>query len=323
MKAAVAGRYGGPDVVTVAGRPTPVPGDGEVLVRVHAATVGVVDSLARRGAPAYARVHFGLRRPRFPVLGSDFAGQIEATGPGVTQFAVGDEVFGTTAPRFGAHAEYVCLPAGAAIAVKPASLSYAEAAAVADTTALVFLRDGAKLRPGQAILINGASGAVGSAAVQLARHYGGTVTGVCGGASAHLVRELGACDVIDYSQTDFTRAGQTYDVIFDVAGTSSFGRCRAALNRPGRYLTTAPSPAIFVQMAWTARFGARKAAVLFTGLRPAREKRRDLDYLRGLAEAGALRPVIDARYPLLQVSEAYRYVDAGHKKGNVVLLADH
>ena len=322
MKAAVAGRYGGPDVVTVADRPAPVPGDGEVLVRVHAATVGVVDSLARRGAPAYARVHFGLRRPRFPVLGSDFAGQVEATGPGVSQFAVGDEVFGTTAPHFGAHAEYVCLPADGAIAAKPANLSYAEAAAVVDSTALVFLRNQAGLRDGQSILINGASGAVGTAAVQLARHYGATVTGVCGAASADLVRGLGARDVIDYTQTDFTRAGQAYDVIFDVAGTSSFGRCRAALNRPGWYLTTAPSPAIFAQMAWTARFGDRKAAVAFTGLRPAREKRRDLDYLRGLAEAGSLRPVIDTSYPLPQVADAYRHVDAGHKKGNVVLLTD-
>jgi NADPH:quinone reductase-like Zn-dependent oxidoreductase len=323
MKAAVAGRYGGPDVVTVADRPTPVPGDGEVLVRVHAATVGIVDSLARRGAPAYARVHFGLRRPRFPVLGSDFAGQIEATGPGVTAFAVGDEVFGTTAPHFGAHAEYVCLPAGAAIAAKPANLGYPEAAAVADSTALVFLRDHAKLRRGQSILINGASGAVGVAAVQLARHYGASVTGVCGAASADVVRGLGADDVIDYTETDFTRAGRAYDVIFDVAGTSSFGRCRAVLNRPGRYLTTAPSPAIFVQMVWTARFGARKAAVAFTGLRPASAKRRDLAYLRGLAETGSLRPVIDASYPLPQVADAYRHVDAGHKKGNVVLLTDH
>jgi NADPH:quinone reductase-like Zn-dependent oxidoreductase len=323
MKAAVASRYGGPDVVTVADRPVPVPGDGEVLVRVHAATVGVVDSLARRGAPAYARVHFGLRRPRFPVLGSDFAGQIEATGPRVTRFAVGDDVYGTTAPHFGAHAEYVCLAADAAIAAKPANLSYAEAAAVVDGTALVFLRDRAELRDGQTILINGASGAVGTAAVQLARHYGATVTGVCGGASAGLVRELGARDVIDYTETDFTKAGRAYDVIFDVAGTSSFGRCRAVLNRPGRYLTTAPSPAIFAQMAWTARFGARTAVVAFTGLRPASAKRRDLDYLRGLAEAGWLRPVIDTSYPLPQVADAYRHVDAGHKRGNVVLLTDH
>ncbi len=176
MKAAVYGRYGSPDVVTVDDVPMPVPRDDEVLVRLHAATVGIVDSLARRGVPAYARFAFGLRRPRFAVLGSDFAGQIEAVGPAVSRFAVGDQVFGTTAPRFGAHAQYVCLSEQAAMAPKPANLSYAEAAALVDGTALCFLRDKANLQRGQTILINGASGAVGTTAVQLAKHFGATVT---------------------------------------------------------------------------------------------------------------------------------------------------
>jgi len=166
MKAAICQRYGAPDVVTVREVPAPEPRDDEVLVRVHAATVGVVDSLARQGAPAYARLYFGLRRPRFPVLGTNFAGQVEAVGPAVTRFAVGDAVFGTTAPRFGAHAEYVCLFQHAVVAPKPANVSYAEAAALVDGTALCFLRDKANLRPGQRVLINGASGAVGTAAVQ-------------------------------------------------------------------------------------------------------------------------------------------------------------
>src|SRR5215468_2262682 len=207
MKAAVHHRYGSPGVVTIDEMPTPVPRADEVLIRVHAATAGIVDSLARRGTPAYARLHFGLRRPRFAVLGSDFAGQVEATGPAVTRFAVGDQVFGTVAPRFGAHAEYVCLPEQAAVAPKPANLSYPEAAALADATALCFLRDKANLRRGQTILVNGASGAVGTAAVQLARHFGASVTAVCSGANAGLVRKLGADDVIDYTEADFTRAG--------------------------------------------------------------------------------------------------------------------
>jgi NADPH:quinone reductase-like Zn-dependent oxidoreductase len=319
MKAAVHRRYGPPGVVTVEDVPKPVPADGEVLVRIHAAVAGVVDGLARRGAPFYARAHFGLRRPRFPVLGCDFAGQVEAAGPAVTRLAAGDQVFGTIAPRFGAHAEYVCLPEQAAVATKPANLSYPEAAALADATALCFLRDKAGLRRGQTVLINGASGAVGTAAVQLARHFGARVTAVCSGANADLVRTLGAGDVVDYTGTDFTRTGQAYDVIFDVAGKASFSRCRPALSRPGTYLTTAPSPAIFLQMPWTARFGDRKAVVAFTGLRAASEKRKDLLYLRDLAEASALVPVVGACYPLPRIADAYRHIEAGHKRGNVVV----
>jgi NADPH:quinone reductase-like Zn-dependent oxidoreductase len=318
MKAAVYRRYGSPGVVSVDEVPRPVPRDDEVLVRIHAATLGVVDSLARQGAPFYARSHFGLRRPRFPVLGSDFAGQIEAIGPAVTRFAVGDQVFGALAPRFGAHAEYACLSEQGALATKPASVTYAEAAALADTTALCFLRDKTGLQPGQTILINGASGAVG-AAVQLARHFGATVTGVCSGTNTGLARKLGAGTVIDYTKADFARAGQTYDVIFDVAGTSSFTRCRAALSPAGVYLTTAPSLAILVQMPWTSRFGAKKAVVAFTGLRAPSEKRRDLLYISGLTEASALVPVIDACYPLPRIVDAYRRVDAEHKHGNVVI----
>jgi len=202
MKAAVYHRYGTTDMLTIDDLPEPVPRDDEVLVRVHAATVGIVDSLARRGTPAYARLAFGVRRPRFPVLGSDFAGQIESVGPAVTRFAVGEQVFGTTAPRLGAHAEYVCLSEHAALAPKPANLTYAEAAGLADATALCFLRDKANLHRGQTVLINGASGAVGTAAVQLAKHFAATVTGVCSGASVELVRTLGADTVIDYTRTD-------------------------------------------------------------------------------------------------------------------------
>jgi NADPH:quinone reductase-like Zn-dependent oxidoreductase len=319
MLAAVSSRYGPPDVVTVADVPRPEPRDGEILVRVRAATVGVVDGLARRGSPWYARAHFGLRRPRFPVLGCDFAGDVEATGSAVSRFGAGEAVFGTIAPRFGAHAEYVCLPERGAVAPKPVGLSYAEAAALADATALCFLRDKAGLRPGQAVLVNGASGAVGSMAVQLALHFGATVTGVCSGPHVRLVRKLGAESVVDYTRTDFTRAGRRYDVIFDVAGTRSFRRCRRALSPGGVYLTTAPSPAIFVQMPWTARFGSRRAVVAFTGLRPASEKRDDLQVIRELAEASALVPVVGACYPLARIADAYRHVDAGHKKGAIVV----
>jgi len=319
MKAAVYRRYGGADVVSCQDVPTPVPRDDEVLVRVRAATVGVVDSLARRGAPFYARAHFGLRRPRFPVLGSDFAGEVAAVGRSVSGFGAGEAVFGTCAPRFGAHAEYVCLPGDGALAAMPAGVSFAEAAALVDGTALCFLRDQARLRAGQAVLVNGASGAVGTAAVQLARYFGATVTGVCSGANGALVRSLGAEAVIDYGQADFARDGRSYDMIFDAAGRSSFLHCRAALRPEGVYLTTAASLAILLQMGWTGVFGGRKAVVAFTGLRPAGDKRRDLAFIRELAEASALAGVVDADYPLARIGDAYARVDAGHKKGNVVV----
>jgi len=319
MKAAVQATFGSPDVIALADVATPVPRDDEVLVRVHASTVGVVDSLARRGSPLYARTHFGLRKPRFAVLGCDFAGLVAAVGPAVTRFAVGDSVFGTIAPRFGAHAEYVCLSERAAIVAMPGNVSYAEAAALVDATALCFLRDKARLSRGQTIAINGASGAVGTAAVQLARHFGATVTGVCGARGADLVRKLGADAVVDYTDADFARSGQTYDVIFDVAGKTSFAHCRAALSDAGIYLTTAPSLAIFAQMPWTARFGRKKAAVAFTGLRDAAVKRADLLAVTELVETSALVPVVDATYPLDRIADAHRHVDAGHKQGNVVV----
>lgn len=319
MKAAVQRRFGSPEVITIDNVPRLAPQGDEVLVRVLASTVGVVDSLARRGSPAYARIHFGLRKPRFAVLGCDFAGTVAALGPGVTSFAVGDSVFGTIAPRFGAHAEYVCLSEQAAIAAKPGNVSYAEAAALVDATALCFLRDKARLRPRQTIVINGASGSVGTAAVQLAKHFGATVTGVCGSRAADLVRKLGADKVVDYTDTDFARTSQRYDVIFDVAGKSSFAHCRAALSDTGIYLSTAPSPAIFASMMWTARFGRKKAAVAFTGLRDAAVKRTDLLYTAELVEASALVPVVDSTYPLDRIADAHRRVDAGHKRGNVVV----
>jgi NADPH:quinone reductase-like Zn-dependent oxidoreductase len=319
MRAAVSHRYGPADVVTVTDVPRPEPRDDEILVRVRAAAVGVVDGLARRGSPWYARAHFGPLRPRFPVLGCDFAGDVAAAGPAVSRFGVGEAVFGTIAPRFGAHAEYVCLPEHGAVAPKPANVTYPEAAALADATALCFLRDKAGLRAGQAVLVNGASGAVGSGAVQLARHFGAIVTGVCSGPHLRLVRKLGAESVVDYTRTDFTRAGRRYDVIFDVAGTSSFGRCRRVLNPGGVYLTTAPSPAIIAAMPWTSRFGTRRAVVAFTGLRAASEKQRDLLVIRELAEASALTPVVGGCYPLDQIADAYRHVDAGHKKGSIVV----
>jgi len=316
MKAAVYSRYGAPDVVAVGEIPTPTPRGDQILVRVRAATVGAADSVARRGAPRYARLFFGVRRPRKPVLGAGFAGDVAAIGPAVTRFAVGDGVFGNTAPSFGTHAEYVCLSEQDAVAPMPTNLSHDAAAALTDGTGLCFLRHKAHLSAGQRVLINGASGAVGTLAVQYARLVGAQVTAVCSGGNADLVRRLGADTVIDHTTTDFTEVEQAYDVVFDAVATSSFARCRAIVADGGKYLTTAPGPAVLL---WTRRSRGRTAAVAFAGLRPVAEKRDDLAYITRCAEDSTFVPVIETCYPLAAVADAHRHVDTGHKKGNVIL----
>jgi NADPH:quinone reductase-like Zn-dependent oxidoreductase len=320
MKAVVYRSFGGPEVLELDEIAAPEPGQGELLVRNYATTVSAAEAAARRGKGA-ARLYFGPFRPRFPVLGASFAGQVVALGPGVTRFSLGDLVFGAVGPRFGALAEFVTMAEDGAIAVKPPSLSFGQAAAVFDgsLTALPFLRDAASLRPGQHILINGASGAVGAAAVQLAKHLGAVVTAVCSGANQQLVARLGADQVIDYEREDFTRARDHYDVIFDAIGKSSFAKSRRSLKSTGRYLTTVPSLAILVQTLVTSRSRGRRGAIALTGLRPTADVARDLQFMSGLAGAGGYTPVVDRTYPLEQTAEAHRYVDTERKRGSVVI----
>jgi NADPH:quinone reductase-like Zn-dependent oxidoreductase len=321
MQAIVYERYGAPDILQLTEVARPSPGDNEVLIGIRAASVTTADCAARAGRPLFARLAFGLFRPKQSILGTEFAGVIEACGRQVTRLSVGDEVYAATGADFGAHAEYICLAADGALAPKPATATFAEAAALCEgtLTALPFLRDLARLEAGQTVLINGASGSVGTTAVQLARHFGAEVTGVCGTRNLELVKSLGADQVIDYTSEDFTRAGRTYDVIFDAVGKSSFARCRRALKPRGIYLTTVPSPAIMLQMLWTAKSSGRKAAIAFAGLRPAHDKAQDLALLTELAEAGKLKPVIDRVYPLEQAAAAHSYVEQGHKTGHVVI----
>jgi len=242
-------------------------------------------------------------------------------GKDVTQFRPGDRVFGSAGTGFGAHAEYLCLPADGALAIKPDTLTYEEAVSIhpGALTALPNLRDAAHLRRGQHMLINGASGSIGTSAVQLAKYFGAEVTGVCSTANVDLVKSLGADRVIDYRHEDFTRTDQTYDTIFDTVGKSSFTRCKDALKQGGVYLTTVLSPAILTQMLWTSKVGTKKAMIIFAGLRSTSQKNADLAFCLGLVEAGVLKPVIDRCYPLQQIADAHRYVDTGHKKGNVVI----
>jgi NADPH:quinone reductase-like Zn-dependent oxidoreductase len=319
MKAIVYTEYGSVDVLQLKEVAKPAPKDNEVLIRIVATTVTAVDSTFRQGSSLSGRFYTGLRRPKRPVLGSTLAGQIEAVGKDVTFFKKGDQVFGSTAD-FGTHAEYICLPEDGALALKPASMTHEEAVATDPVlTALPFLRDAGHIQSGQKVLINGASGSVGSYAVQLAKQAGAEVTGVCSTEKMDFVCSLGADKVIDYKQEDFTKSGETYDIIFDAAGKSSYGRCQQTLKENGVYLSTVLSPSIIFNMLWTSIVGSKKAKIAFAGLRPASEQAKDLRYLADLIEAGKLRALIDRSYPLAQTAEAYRYFETGRKKGSVVI----
>jgi NADPH:quinone reductase-like Zn-dependent oxidoreductase len=325
MKAMVYTTYGPPEVVQLAEVATPTPKDNEVLVRIGAAVVSRGDCTARKGSPVSIRLATGLLRPKKPILGTNLAGEIEAVGKDVTRFRPGDQVFAATGAGFGAHAEYRCLPEDGALAAKPVNASYAEAAAICEggLTALPFLRDQGKIQPGHHVLINGASGAVGASAVQLAKSFGADVTGVSSTANVELVRSLGADTVIDYTKADFTQTGQTYDLIFDTVGNGSFSRGKGVLKPGGIYLTTVLTLAIYPQMLWTAKFGDKRAIIAYSNFRPASEKARDLLVLKELTEAGSLKPLIDRCFPMDQTVEAHRRVETGHKTGNVVISVNH
>jgi NADPH:quinone reductase-like Zn-dependent oxidoreductase len=321
MKAIVYTTYGSPDVLELRELEKPVPKDDEVLIRIHAASVTATDTIFRKGRPFIARSATGLLRPKNIIPGDVLSGEIVALGSDVRLFKTGDQVFGSDGNRFGAHAEYKCLPEKGALAIKPANMTHAEAVAVVDgaLTALSFLRDTAKVQRGQKILINGASGSIGTFAVQLARYYGADVTGVCSTTNVERVKSLGAHKVIDYTREDFTRTDQAYDIIFDTVGKCSFARCKRALKQKGLYLSTVLSMSILFQMLWTSRMGAKKALIAFTGLRAPDEKTADLIFLRELIEAGLVSSVIDRRYSLEQIAAAHGYVEKGHKKGSVVI----
>lgn len=318
MNAVVTTAFGAADVLRLTAIERPTPQRHEVLVRIRATTVTSAECAMRRGEPWWGRPILGLRKPwkRLRVLGLEFAGEIAAVGGAVRRFRPGDQVYGFCGFGAGALAEYKCMAENGSLAHKPANLSYAEAAASVDgaSTALFFLRDKGRLRAGQNVLINGASGSIGTYAVQLAGYFGAQATGVCSGANLDLVRSLGAAAVIDYTREDFTASGQAYDLIFDTVGKSSFRQCRRALTPRGAYLATVIGPAILAQAAWTALRGGQR---VITGMSV--EKRAALEFLKPLLETGAIRPVIDRQYPLEQIAEAHRYVDTGRKKGNVVI----
>ena len=315
MRAVVHDRYGPPEVLRLEDVERPVPKDDEVLVRIHATTVSRTDCALRAAEPFISRFVTGLLRPKRKILGSDLAGEVEAVGAAVTEFEVGDHVFGINPWKFGAHAEFICMRANASLAHMPAGMTFEEAAAVCDGAILALnaLRP-ADLHKGQQILIYGASGSIGTAGVQLARYFGADVTAVCNTKNFELVRSLGADEVIDHTQEDFTNNGRTYDVIFDAVGKHSFKRCRSSLKRGGIYVATDHLHNVVLAL-WTARIGDKR--VLFPI--PPRFTKNDAMFLKELIEAGKYRAVIDRSYPLDQVVEATRYVETKQKTGNVVL----
>jgi NADPH:quinone reductase-like Zn-dependent oxidoreductase len=321
MKAAVHTRYGPPDVVRISDVEKPTVKDHEVLVKVHATTVNRTDCGFRAAKPFIVRFFTGLLRPRVTVLGSEFAGVVEAVGSGVTSFTAGDRVFGFSEGRFGAHAEYLAIPGDGALAAMPANTTFEQAAPSTEGShyALSYIR-AAKIRSGQHVLINGATGAIGSAAVQLVKSLGASVTAVCGAPHVELVRGLGADRVIDNTAEDFTRDEQTYDVVFDAVGKSSFGLCKRLLTPRGIYLSSDLGPLSQNPLLAlvTPLFGGRK--VMFPI--PPKHDRDGVRQFRDLIESGKFTPVIDRRYPLDQIVEAYRYVETGQKIGNVVISVD-
>lgn len=321
MQAITSRTYGPPEVVQIEEVATPVPDDGQILIRNYATVVSGAECTARNGKDIAARLYFGLARPRFPVLGTGFAGEVQAVGSAVTKFRAGDQVMGSAGPALGAHAEYVTIAEDGIIAMKPERLSWTDAVAILDgaLTALPFLRDAAGLKAGQSLLVNGASGAVGTAAVQLGKQLGAVVTAVCSTANLELVKSLGADKVIDYTAEDFTELPRDYDVVFDAVGKSSYTRCRKLLKTGGRYLTTVPSLPILFQMLWTPLFGKTRAGIMFTGLRKPPAMARDVEFIGGLAAAGRYVPVIDKCYNLTEAASAHAHVETGHKKGSVVV----
>jgi NADPH:quinone reductase-like Zn-dependent oxidoreductase len=332
MKAIVYTEYGSPDVLQLKEVEKPAPKDNEVLIRNYATTVNFGDIVARKFSKVSHREFFmplpmwligrtisGIRKPRHTILGAELAGEIEAVGKDVKLFREGDQVFGYLGQSMGANAEYLCMPEDGCMAIIPTKMTYEEATGVpyGGIMALSLLRK-VNIQPGHKVLVNGASGAIGSAAVQLAKHFGAEVTGVCSTPGLEFVKSLGADKVIDYTKEDFSQSGETYDLIFDILGKSSFSRCKSSLSQNEIYLLASFKMRDVFDMLWTSMIGSKKVICAI-----ATDKTEDLISVKELVEAGKITSVIDRRFPLEQTAEAHRYVEKGHKKGNVIITVEH
>ena len=327
MKAVLHTKFGPPDELRVKEIEKPVPADNELLIKVRATSVTSTDCNVRdfTFVPGVFKIParlfmFGVFKPRINILGIDIAGEIEAVGKNVRRFKEGDQVFGTPGLAFGAHAQYTCVPEDAVLVIKPADMAWQEAAAIflGASTALFFLREKGDIQAGHKIIIYGASGAIGTYAVQLAKHFGAEVTGVCSTANLEMVKSLGADKVIDYTKEDYAESGDSYDFILDTVGKTSFSHGKRSLKKNGVFLPVVMNLTELVQIVWTSMRGGKKVKGGVAG-----ERVEDLEFFKELFEKGELKPVIDRSYPLEQTVEAFRYVENGHKKGNVVITVEH
>jgi NADPH:quinone reductase-like Zn-dependent oxidoreductase len=334
MKAIVYTEYGPPDVLQLKEVEKPTPKDNEILIRIYATSVTYGEVMVRNLRKITPRkfnmplpllplnwMIFGFRKPKITVLGAELAGEIESVGKDVTRFRKGDQVFGYRGMSMGAYAEYLCMPEDGSVAIKPTNMTYEEAAVVpyGAMMALNLLRK-VNIQPGQKVLVNGASGGIGSAAVQLAKHhFGAEVTGVCSTPRLEFVKSLGADKVIDYTKEDFTQSGETYDLIFAILGKKlSFSRCKSSLSENGRYLLASFGMIQLFQMLWTSMIGSKKVICAMAG-----ESHEDLIFIKELIEAGTIKAAIDKSFPLEQTAEAHRYVEEGHKKGRIAITVEH
>lgn len=325
MKAIIHTKYGSPDELQLQEVEKPVPMDNEILVKIFATTVTTSDCNVRNFTfvpklfKPMSRIMFGFKKPKKKILGIEYAGEIEAVGKNVNLFKIGDKVFGTPELALGSHAEYICVPENSAVVIKPDNMTWEEAATLplAGGTALYFIKDLGKIQSGQSVLINGASGAIGTFSVQLAKYYDANVTAICSSANFEMVKTLGADSVIDYTKDDFTQNGKSYDVIFDVVGKLSYSKCKNSLKKEGVYLVNLIELPELIQMIWTSLRKGKKAK---GGM--ATTKSEDLVFLNKLYGTGKIKSIIDRRFPLEQIAQAYAYVETGHKKGNVVITVN-
>lgn len=320
MKAVQSTKYGSPEVFQLSEVERPDPKPHEILVRNYATTVTAADIMMRKGKPLIGRLYLGIKKPKRTIQGFEFAGEVAKVGDAVTIFEVGDRVFGGTT-ALGGYGEYVCIDQNAVVTTIPDSISYEQAAPVNGSaiTVMNFLHRLGNIQQGQKVLVNGASGGLGTYAVQIAKHFGAEVTGVCSTSNVDLVKSLSADKVIDYKKEDFTKNGIHYDIIFDTVGKRSYTECKNSLTKNGLYLSPVANPLLFLQMLWTSFRSGKKAKTSATGLLPVKVRLKYFIDVKKMMSAGQVKTVIDRHYQLSDMSAAHKYVETGHKKGNVIV----